>query len=234
MTTTTVEEVEGKIEQAAAKAASNGAAAQLVIPPINAERLLVPIVGTAPLILHKFSEKAKRVMLNNMQGVRQPKEPRNPEQDYMEAFYRHDPTDEYPEGQPGQPVIAFKAATVASARLFPKNVTMTMLKQCLFFTGEFSVREGMQLVRIEGTPRMREDVVRVGNGGTDLRYRPCFNEWSTTLTVTYIRSMLTRESVLSLIDAGGLGVGVGEWRPERNGDSGTFRIDFDKEITVVG
>jgi hypothetical protein len=95
-----------------------------------------------------------------------------------------------------------------------------------------SKTEGQMMVRIEGEPIMREDVVRVGNGGTDLRYRPQFTEWSTTLEVTYVRSMLTRESVLSLIEAGGLGVGVGEWRPEKKGDMGTFMIDPTRSVEI--
>jgi hypothetical protein len=80
---------------------------------------------------------------------------------------------------------------------------------------------------------MREDVVKVGISGTDLRYRPQFDTWRTTLTVTFVRSALTAESVVSLIDAGGMGVGVGEWRPERKGDFGTYGIDPDREIQIV-
>ncbi len=80
---------------------------------------------------------------------------------------------------------------------------------------------------------MREDVVTVGRGGTDLRYRPEFREWSAQLEVTYVTSALTRDSVLSLLDAGGMGVGVGEWRPERDGDFGTYRIDETKAIEVI-
>jgi hypothetical protein len=55
----------------------------------------------------------------------------------------------------------------------------------------------------------------------------------TVLVVTYVTSALTRGSVLSLIDAGGMGVGVGEWRPEKNGDFGTYRIDPDRPVEVV-
>lgn len=36
------------------------AEAQVSISRIDTETLRVPIVGTAPLIVHKFSEKAKR------------------------------------------------------------------------------------------------------------------------------------------------------------------------------
>jgi hypothetical protein len=42
--------------------------AQVVIDKIDAETIKVPIVGTTPLIIHRFSEKAKRQMLDNMQG----------------------------------------------------------------------------------------------------------------------------------------------------------------------
>ena len=81
---------------------------------------------------------------------------------------------------------------------------------------------------------MREDVVRVNRGGTDLRYRPQFNEWTATLTIVYVKAMLTRDSVLSLIEAGGMGVGVGEWRVEKSGDFGTYQINPDEEVTIIG
>lgn len=202
-------------------------APQVAIDRIAAETILVPIVGTTPLIVHRFSEKAKRQMLDNMQGRKTPKEPKNPEAEYEAAFYR------FEDGGYGFPVIAFKLATVGAARFYGKNVTMTALKQFIFLRGEVG-SDGQALARIEGEPRMREDVVTVGRGGSDLRYRPEFREWSTILTVTYATSALTRNSVLSLIDGGGMGVGVGEWRPEKDGDFGTYAIDTGRDIEVVG
>jgi hypothetical protein len=112
-------------------------------------------------------------------------------------------------------------------------VSMTALRQFLFLDAEFSKVAGQKLARITGDPHMREDVVRVGMGGTDLRYRPEFPEWTTTLTVIFVKSMLTRESVVSLVDAGGMGVGIGEWRPERKGDFGTYTVDDTREIEVL-
>ena len=199
---------------------------QVAIDKIAAETLSVPIIGTSPLIVHRFSEKAKRQMLDNMQGRKSPKEPKNPQAEYEAAFYR------LKDGTPGFPVIAFKQATIGACRFYGKNITMTALKQYIFFRGEIG-SDGQMLARIEGEPRMREDVATVGRGGTDLRYRPEFTEWSTTLQVVYVTSSLTRASVLSLIDAGGMGVGVGEWRPERNGDFGTYAIDQTREIEVL-
>ncbi len=196
------------------------------IDKIDAETVQVPIVGTSPLIVNKFSEKAKRQMLDAMQGRKTPKQNKDPEADYQAAFYK------LKDGRYGLPAVAFKSATVGAARFYGKDVTMTALKQFMFFRGEPG-DDGQQLFAIEGEPHMREDVVTVGRGGHDLRYRPEFPEWSTNITVTYVTSALTRSSVLSLIDAGGLGVGVGEWRPQRDGDFGTYQIDQTRKVEVL-
>jgi hypothetical protein len=199
--------------------------ATIEIHQIAAETLLVPIVGTTPLIVHRFSEKAKRQLLDNMQGRKSPKQAKDPQAEYEAAFYR------LGDGGFGFPSLAFKAATVGGARFY-SGVTMTALKQFMYLRGEVG-DDGRALTRIEGDPIMREDVVTVGRNGSDLRYRPQFSEWRATLEVTYVTSALTRGSVLSLIDAGGMGVGVGEWRPEKDGDFGTYRVDPAREVEVV-
>jgi len=200
---------------------------QIVISRINTETIRIPIIGIAPLMTNKFSNKAKQQMRDAMQNRKSPREPKNPEQEYHDAAYYLD------DGERGMQAIAFKKCTVSAARYFPKNVTMVGLKQALFMEGEFSKKEGLMLVRIIGTPEMREDVVRVGNGGADLRYRPYWYEWSASIDVTYVKSMLTRDSVLSLVEAGGLGVGVGEYRPEKGGDCGTFKIDESRQVEII-
>lgn len=196
------------------------------IDRIGTETLQVPIRGTAPLLMHRFSEKAKAEMLANAQSKKTPKQPKDPLAEYEAAFYR------LKSGEPGFPALAFKAATVAGARFFGKQISMTALKQFCFFSGEPGA-DGHHYVQIVGEPTMREDVVRVGRGGTDLRYRPEFSEWTTSLTVTFVASMLTRGSLLALIGAGGLGCGVGEWRPERDGDFGTYEIDPTGTVEVI-
>ena len=201
--------------------------AAIHIDRIAAEVLSVPIVGTTPLIVHRFSEKEKRKLLDNMQGRKNPKQPKDPQADYEAAFYRFD------DGTYGFPVLAFKAATVEASRFYGKDVTKVGLRQFIFMRGEVGI-DGVALARIDGEPVMREDVVRVGVSGTDLRYRPQFTEWRTTLEVVYITSALTRSSVLSLIDAGGMGVGVGEWRPEKKGSFGCYQIDPERSVEVIG
>lgn len=201
------------------------------INKIDTETLHVPITGTAPLIVHNFSEKSRRQMLDTQQGKKKVKQVRDPQSEYEAAFYRiaTDDGDKY-----GFPVTAFKAATIGAARFYDKSVTMTALRQFLFMSGVMTKADAQMLVHIDGEPEMREDIVRLGGAArqADLRYRPMFPAWSTLLTVTYVRSSIDRNSVLSLIDAGGIGIGVGEWRPEKRGEFGTYAIDRHKEIGI--
>lgn len=202
--------------------------AEIQIARIGTETVRVPVVGTMPLIVHNFSEKSKRQMLDAQQGRKSPKVTRDPQAEYEAAFYRT-------KSGYGFPVTAFKAATVGAARFYGKDVKMTELRQFIFMRGEISDSDPQALVEITGEPRMRENVVRLGGIGrsADLRYRPEFREWSTVLEVTYVKSSLSRDSVLSLIDAGGLGIGVGEWRPEHRGEFGTYMVDPSREVEVI-
>ena len=209
------------------------AEAQVQLNKIDAETLIVPIRGTAPLIVHNFSEKSRRQMLEAQQGKKKVKEIRDPRAEYEAAFYRiahDDGTEGY-----GFPVTAFKAATTGAARFYDKSVTMTALRQFMFMRGVMTKADAQMLVEIHGEPEMREDVVRLGgpSRSADLRYRPMFPEWTCELTVTYVKSSIDRGSILSLIDAGGMGIGVGEWRPEKRGEFGTYAVDQTKNVEVL-
>lgn len=198
----------------------------LSIRRVKVSRALVPIVGTQPLIVHRWSEKAKRQMLDAQQGRKSPKEVRDPQADYESSLYRT-------ETGYGFPVLGFKSAIVSAARFFGKDVTMTSLRQSIFMSGVMSTDSTTLLTPIEGEPRMREDPVRLAMNTTSLAFRGEFPIWSATLDVSYAASALDTESVLALIDAAGLGVGVGEWRPEKRGQNGTWQIDETRQLQMV-
>lgn len=193
----------------------------VVIARPNKITLDIPVIGITPLIMHKWSEKAKRQMLNTQRGRKAAREPRDPRADYEATIYRtHD-------GAYGFPVLAFKAAAVRAGKLL--GLKMTDVRQLISVEGVTADDGDMQLTPIEGEPRMREDVCHVGTG-TDLRYRAEFPVWATTLTVNFYSAMISEESVLTLFEMAGDTVGVGEWRPEKDGDFGRFQIDDKREI----
>jgi hypothetical protein len=46
----------------------------------------------------------------------------------------------------------------------------------------------------EGTPTMREDMVRVGMGTADIRYRGEYRTWRVKLQIRYNANMISRSS----------------------------------------
>lgn len=74
-------------------------------------------------------------------------------------------------------------------------------------------------------PVMREDMVKVGMGAADIRYRGEFRNWWADLTISYnANGQYSIEQIINIINAGGYACGVGEWRPERDGQYGMFHV----------
>lgn len=184
----------------------------LVLTRLKVNTAIIPIQGKTPLIPHKWSEKARRMMLDKQQGKAvAKKEPKSPEKE------AHDATYWLADGRPGMPATAFKSAIADAARHFD-GLAIVTVKQSIFVNGE-----GVdQLVAIDGEITMREDMPRNATGVADLRYRNQLFPWSAELEIEYIASQLTVDAVLALVDAAGNG-GVGDWRPSApKSKSGTF------------
>lgn len=186
---------------------------------IKREIAEIPIRGTAPLIVHRWSEKARQMMLDSQQGKKTPKQPKDPDADYQASMYR------FVNGKHGFPVMAFKSATVkGGARVFGKSVKMTELRQLTTFLADGLCTDGTQLCElITPGPQMREDMVRVGMGTADIRYRAEYPDWGAILKVEFVPSVIDLASVVALVDAGGTN-GIGEWRPEKSGSYGTYEV----------
>ena len=198
----------------ASKASPTGEAVH--IPAMDLRHYRITLRGTSELVMHAWSDKAKREMLDKQMGkAREKKEFKDPQADYEAAFYR------LPDGRPAFPAVAFKAAIVSAARQV-EGLTMAFLRGAFHVDGD--------LLPVDGEPRMREDMVRVGMGTADIRYRPGFPEWSVVLPVRLNARALTLEQLCHLIRQAGFSVGVGEWRPERDGSWGMFDIETVQEV----
>jgi hypothetical protein len=168
----------------------------------------VPIIGTSELIMHAWSEKARKQMLDKQMGkAKEKRPPKDPMADYEATIYHN------ADGKIVFPAGAFKAAIVSACRLVD-GLPMTKVKQAIRVEGDW--------VEIKGKPRMREDMVRNETGVADIRYRAGFPLWSATLPITFVESVVTAEQVISLVELSGLG-GIGDWRPTSpNSASGSF------------
>lgn len=200
---------------------------ELNAAPITLRRLEdalieVAIVGLSPVIPHRWSEKALGLMRAKQfgTGVRAAREPKNPEEEAAAATYW------LPDGRPGMPATAFKAALVDACRFFD-GLPMTAARQIVHVDGEGPD----QLVPIAGTLSMREDTPRNSTGVVDLRYRNQINDWSAVLRIRFVPSRIDANSVVALVDAAGRG-GVGDWRPSspksKTGTFGTWRVSSEE------
>lgn len=192
------------------------------LPPLNIQRMTIRLIGDSALITHRWSEKAKKEMLDKqMKKAKAAKSAKDPWQDFCEALYWLTPMpakptpDDIAQGRFGFPSIGFKACAV-DACSHVDGITKVEARGAFHINGEF--------VEIQGTPEMREDMTRVGMGTADIRYRPQFLPWSAEFEVRFNANVLSAEQIVNLFNTGGFGIGVGEWRPQKDGPFGTFHV----------
>lgn len=196
---------------------------------IQRETAVIDIEGVSPLVVHQWSTKARRAMLDAQQGRKTPKTAKDPHQDFLDSMYRFAGTDRSvltPLDSHGFATMGLKKATVeGGARAFGRSVKMTELRQALNFLPDGVGDDGLQLSRlaIAEAPVMREDMVRVGPGTADIRYRAQYDQWAVQLRIEFMPNVVDLETIVALIDAGGSN-GIGEWRPEKDGSFGTFKV----------
>jgi len=216
---------------------------EIIIPKLKIERVKMKLVAYQPgdeIIVHAWSEKAKKQMLDKqMKIAKQGKTAKDPEADYRESLYwmkkgkiaspktKSKPNYYHAERIPvkdvdpakhdlfGFKTIAFKASAVKAAN--DVGIPMTVTRRAFHIPGEFVVLHYDKVY-------MREDMVRLNGTVADLRYRGAFVDWWVDLEIELNIGVLSVEQLLNLFNTAGFGVGVGEWRPERNGVSGRFRV----------
>lgn len=180
----------------------------------------IPITGISPLIVHKWSEKAKREMADKQAGKAKNKkhEIRIPEEDFEQAKHKS------PLGWEGFPAAGFKAAMIRGAKMI--GMVMKDTQTAFFIKADC---EESQLIKINGSVRMRTDMVRVGMGSADIRYRPEYPEWSAILTIEFNAGIVSLDQIYQLVKAAGYGCGIGEMRPEKTKfNYGRFKLTEEK------
>lgn len=205
------------------------------IRPIQIRKATIHIVGDTPLIMHAWSEKAKREMLEKQMKVTKTKakDAKNPVEDFIRSMYwlTPMPTDMTEDGfhaaidngaRFGFPVTAFKQAAISAAYRMGWAKDKMSMRGAFFIDGD----ENQMLEIKSDAPIMREDMVKVGMGTADIRYRGEFRNWSADINISFNENgQYSLEQIINIINAGGYVCGVGEWRPERDGQYGMFHVE---------
>lgn len=213
----------------------------VVIPEIEVKTMKVRVVGDSPLIVHAWDEKAKKMMLDKqMKKASEGREVKCPVRDFVNSLYWidengyevgvpeslknmdndtpfEDVAKEIAKGKFGFKTCGFKAAAIDAGFQQGILAKKTTARGCFHLLGDF--------VEIHGIPEMREDMVRIGMGTADIRYRAEFKTWYADLVVRYNPKSMSAEQIINLLNIGGFANGVGEWRPSKDGSFGTFHVE---------
>jgi hypothetical protein len=190
------------------------------------------LVGTAPFLQARFSEKAKQAMKSKMlsgstAGKGKKRDARDFDEDFKQAF--HKSTD----GWTGIPAAAFRNAAIDACRM--AGFQMTRAKMSVFIEADgFDVIDGQPLVKlVAGEPERLEMITRNATGVPDIRVRPMWRIWGANVRVRYDADQFTESDVLNLFARAGLQVGVGEGRPFSKSSNGMGYGTFDVRSVVA-
>lgn len=203
----------------------------LEVPKLNIRRLKMRLVGDSILVTHRFGEHTMDEIVKKQMGMavsgKKGKSPKDPVAIFASGLYEmpgtqfvihdSDPENVWAEGQFGFPAVGLKAAAVRAATSC--GLKMTETRQAFHIDGDL-----VEILCKPG-PKMRRDYVRPQLGVTDIAFRPEFTEWSMDMVVKFNADVITSSQVVNLFWRAGFGVGIGSWRPEKDGQWGMFHVD---------
>lgn len=186
--------------------------------------LNVELTGCTPLLVHRFddqAEQAKPVRSVIANG----KDPR--EEATKHAYIADD-------GTYYISAIAIPRAMAAAGANFKRVGT----RQTLRFVVPSAVRvidDAATILDGHGVPATTFEVdgrpVTIpATKGRIMRYRPRWNAWTIRLTIGLQDQLLSVEDAQKLLVVAGETIGIGDYRPEKSGPFGTFRVTRFEEV----
>lgn len=221
-------------DRAAVNGEGNGHATEptgrIAIPPLGvAEKVAIKapdvrtaefrIVGIAPLVQLRFSEKAMRTMADKMAAGstakgKKVREARDFDEDFRQALHVSK------EGWHGVPAACFRNGMISACRLVGYKMTLAKLSVFVVADG-FDRVDGVPLVRVEGEPYPCRHAVRNATGVCDIRVRSMWDPgWRIGLKLQYDADQFTLQDVSNLLMRVGCQVGIGEGRPDSRASAG--------------
>jgi hypothetical protein len=159
------------------------------IPEIKISSTKLYLIGTAPLIVHAFPEKARKAMLDKqMKVAKGGRDARDPYAEVDDARYI------LPDGREGFPAVGFKASAVTACTSL-SDITKVAARQAFTVQGspmnapgnikDSYIRTAL-IPLVCHPPTIREDVVRLSgpSRSAEMRYRPEYWPWGVELDIT--------------------------------------------------
>ena len=191
------------------------------------------IVGTAPLVVHRFSHKVQQSMLEKMEAGGNAKTSKGK----REAVELDDLMDQgryiAPDGWDGFNATAIRHALISACRLVGFKMTLAKLSVFVVEDGRDKYEPQVPLIRIYGKARRMEAWARVETGAAYMTVRPCYDEWYSIVRIRFDADQFSLDDVTNLLARAGMQVGICEGRPDSKNSVGmgwgTFAVEEAKK-----
>jgi hypothetical protein len=187
----------------------------------------IEIRGITALLIHRFTESDEVRKPNRRVEVKQ-RDPR--EEATKNAYIAPDGTDYFS-------AFAIPSAMGAAG----SNHKATGSRKSLRFVVPSAVRMMSDTVTIlngAGPAKTFETdsrpVTIPATKGRVMRHRPRFDQWGARFDLTIDDELLSVEMAHQLLQEAGLSIGIGDFRPEKRGPFGTFRVVKFDDATKAG
>jgi len=171
------------------------------------------IIGTSPLVIHRFSAKTKQEMKQKMEtgkaaSSKKNREAKNTDDTFQESRYISK------EGWDGFHAGAIRSAMISACRLVGFKMTLAKLSLFVINDGWDAKEPQIPLIRIYGKAEKQEDIARVETGQPYVTIRAAFYNWKSKLKIRWDADQFTIEDVYNLLIRVGMQVGLCEGRPD--------------------
>lgn len=192
--------------------------AAITVTAPNLQTIELFIVGDAPYVQHKFSEKAKQqIMATQAAGSTAKSKKQRQPKDFDQVC--KDATHYSREGWVGIPAPAFRNAMISACRLIGFKMTLAKLAVTVKADG-YDRDDGTPLVRILGEHRRHDMAARNDNGSVDIRSRPMWEKWAAKVRVRFDADTFNANDIANLMMRVGMQVGIGEGRNDSKNSAG--------------
>jgi len=179
------------------------------IHPIRTRKFIISIEGTSPLICHRRSPEIIRP---------NPGHEYDEQEEFEKSLYPR-AGDKYT-----FPSAGLKKCVVTAAGSFLRAIKKGRAKGSFFIPIEYIS------IETPDKPAIRQDVVIVQKNAI-VRIRAQFNTWTMEVPVEFsLVGNLTAEQLVNLFNVAGNCVGLGDWRPEKGGIFGRFKVTAVREL----
>jgi hypothetical protein len=191
------------------------------------------IIGTAPLVVHRFSLKEKNRMImegekGKEKGKKRTLEAKSTDEKFEEAKYVSN------EGWEGFNASAIRNSMISVCRLVDFKMTLAKMSVFVEADGWDKFEPQIPLVRIFGKAIKQIDIARVETGQPYPCVRAAYHNWKAKVKIRWDADQFNLDDVTNLLARVGVQNGLCEGRPNSKDSAGmgwgTFKLGSNKEV----